>query len=79
MWSRLFYKMAAMTSSFDQFTSNLNAHPLAYVKLFLESFVEISPEVSPNGPGQTDRHTHRQTPPVFPYYYSTIGVAADHV
>jgi len=65
MWFRLFYKMAAMTSSFDQFALIWNAHPLAYVRLFLESFVEIGPVVSPNGSGhthrQTDRHTHTQT------------------
>jgi len=53
----LFYKMAAMTSSYDQITSNLNAHPLAYVKLFFESFVETGPVVSPNGSGHTDRQT----------------------
>ena len=61
MWSRVFSKMAAMTSSFDQFASNSNAHPLAYVRLFLESFVEIGPVVSPNGSGHTDRHTHTDT------------------
>merc|ERR1712240_242867 len=75
MWSRLFSKMAAMTSSFDQIASNSNAHPLAYVKLFLESFVEIGPVVSPNGSGHTHTRTHThthtdtqtdtQTPPLF--------------
>ena len=49
-----------MTSSFDQIDSNSNAHPLAYVRLFLESFVEIGQVVSPNGSGNTHTHTHTE-------------------
>ena len=86
MWYRLFYKMAAMTSSLIQIASNSNAHPLAYVRLFLESFVEIGPVVSPNGSGHTDRstdtqtdrqtdtHTDRQTHRHLPFFPDTITI-----
>ena len=35
------------------------------MRLFLESFIKIGQVISPNGSGQTDRQTDRQTPQVF--------------
>jgi len=72
--SVFFFKTAAMASSFDEITSNLKAHVLTYVTLFLISLVEISPVVLPKGPRYTDTQTHKhtQTPPGFPPNTSTI-------
>jgi len=72
MWSRLLSKMAAMTSSFDQIAPNWNAHPLAYVRLLLESFVEIGPVVPPNRSGHT--HTHTHTHRHLPFFPGTITI-----
>ena len=68
---RFFDKMAAMTSSFGRIFQNSNAHPQAYGRLFLESFVKIGPVVFAKRcvtDRQTDRHTHihTDTPGILP-------------